>query len=67
MDARCHDRCKPGATLTAQWRALLARLLPARMAPQLDAGLADYLLLMGLVLKNLVVEEAGGYRRTHHG
>ncbi len=24
-------------------------------------------LLMGLVLKNLVVEEAGGYRRTHHG
>jgi DNA processing protein len=24
-------------------------------------------LLMGLVLKNLVVEEAGGYRRIHHG
>lgn len=24
-------------------------------------------LLMGLVLKNLVVEEAGGYRRTFHG
>jgi len=24
-------------------------------------------LLMGLVLKNLIVEEAGGYRRTFHG
>ncbi|MBZ8139498.1 hybrid sensor histidine kinase/response regulator [Rubrivivax gelatinosus] len=49
LDARCHDLCKPQAKLMAQWRALLARLLPARMAPQLDAGLADYLLLMGIV------------------
>ena len=24
-------------------------------------------LLMGLVLKNLIVEDAGGYRRIHHG
>ncbi|MBK1687266.1 hybrid sensor histidine kinase/response regulator [Rubrivivax gelatinosus] len=55
LDARCHDLCKPQAKLMAQWRALLARLLPARMAPQLDAGLADYLLLMGLVTPALAL------------
>ncbi|EGJ10218.1 hybrid sensor histidine kinase/response regulator [Rubrivivax benzoatilyticus] len=55
LDARCHDLCKPRAKLFAQWRALLSRLLPARMAPQLDAGLADYLLLMGLVTPALAL------------
>ena len=49
LDARCDDQCKPDARLSAQWAALLRRLLPARMAPQLDAGLAHYLLLLGLV------------------
>ncbi|MFN7727270.1 MAG: ATP-binding protein, partial [Rubrivivax sp.] len=49
LDARCGDQCKPQATLGAQWRVLLQRLLPARMAPQLEAGLADYLLLMAAI------------------
>jgi signal transduction histidine kinase/CheY-like chemotaxis protein/purine-cytosine permease-like protein len=46
LDARCHDHCKPHARLTAQWNGLLARLLPARLRPYLDAGLGHYLLLM---------------------
>ncbi|MBL8332112.1 MAG: response regulator, partial [Rubrivivax sp.] len=55
LDARCDDRCKPHARLSAQWTAALRRLLPARMAPQLDAGLAQYLLLMGLVAPGLAL------------
>jgi len=55
LEARCNDLCKPDARLAAQWRALLRRLLPQRMAPQLDAGLADFLLLMALVLPALAL------------
>ncbi|MDR2113207.1 MAG: response regulator [Candidatus Accumulibacter sp.] len=51
LDARCEDACKPGASLAGQWRALSKRLLPARAARYLDAGLAQYLLLLlGIVL-----------------
>jgi signal transduction histidine kinase/ActR/RegA family two-component response regulator len=46
LDARCDDLCKPDARLSAQWLALLRRLLPRRMAPHLERGLAHYLLLM---------------------
>ena len=46
LDARCHDLCKPGANLSAQWRRLLERLLPASVRPYLDTGLLNYLLLM---------------------
>ncbi|HSW09074.1 ATP-binding protein [Aquabacterium sp.] len=46
LDARCDDLCKPDARLSAQWLALLRRVLPVRMAPQLEGGLAHYLLLM---------------------
>ena len=46
LDARCEDLCKPQARLSAQWLRLLQRVLPARMAPQLERGLAAYLLLM---------------------
>ena len=46
LDARCDDLCKPSARLSAQWLAVLQRLLPARMAPYLESGLAHYLLLM---------------------
>jgi signal transduction histidine kinase/CheY-like chemotaxis protein/purine-cytosine permease-like protein len=50
LDARCHDLCKPHATLAAQWAALLQRLLPAGARPVLSHGLGHYLLLMcGLV------------------
>jgi signal transduction histidine kinase/CheY-like chemotaxis protein len=50
LDARCDDLCKPDARLSAQWTAALRRVLPRRMWPQLDAGLAQYLLLMGLLV-----------------
>jgi signal transduction histidine kinase/purine-cytosine permease-like protein len=46
LDARCDDLCKPDARLSAQWLALLQRLLPRNMAPQLERGLAHYVLLM---------------------
>ncbi len=46
LDARCDDLCKPDARLSAQWLALLQRLLPRNMAAQLERGLAHYLLLM---------------------
>jgi len=55
LDARCDDLCKPHARISAQWSAALRRLLPARMAPQLDAGLASYLLLMGAVVPVLAL------------
>jgi signal transduction histidine kinase/purine-cytosine permease-like protein/ActR/RegA family two-component response regulator len=46
LDARCHDLCKPKASLGEQWAGLLERLLPASARPYLDAGLGHYLLLM---------------------
>jgi len=46
LDARCHDLCKPQASLTAQWNAVLRRLLPAAALPYLETGLGHYLLLM---------------------
>ncbi|MCU0969877.1 MAG: ATP-binding protein, partial [Rubrivivax sp.] len=62
LDARCNDLCKPDARLSAQWLALLRRLLPSRMAPQLEAGLADYLLMMALVTPALALLAAVGHR-----
>jgi hypothetical protein len=40
LDARCHDLCKPSASLTAQWNALLRRLLPASPCPTWKPGWA---------------------------
>ena len=64
LDARCDDLCKPDARLSAQWAGLLRRLLPQRMWPQLDAGLANYLLLMGLVTPALALLLGVAYRQT---
>jgi len=58
LDARCEDLCKPEARASAQVQALLRRLLPRRAWPLLDAGLARYLGLMGVVLPLL---GAGGW------
>jgi signal transduction histidine kinase/DNA-binding NarL/FixJ family response regulator len=55
LDARCDDLCKPQARLSAQWLRLLQRLLPARMAPQLQGGLSAYLLLMCGVVPGLAL------------
>ena len=46
LDARCHDVCKPQARLQDQWVEILSRWLPRSARPYLDAGLAQYLLLM---------------------
>ena len=46
LDARCHDLCKPQASLGAQWNAVLRRILPKAALPYLDTGLGHYLLLM---------------------
>lgn len=46
LDARCHDQCKPQANLSAQWHAVLRRILPRVAQPYLDTGLGHYLLLM---------------------
>ncbi len=64
LDARCDDLCKPDARLSAQWTAALRRLLPRRMRPQLDAGLAQYLLLMGLLAPGLALLLALVYSQT---
>ncbi|MBN2345493.1 MAG: DNA-processing protein DprA [Candidatus Aminicenantes bacterium] len=38
------------------------------LVEKLELSIAEIIsLMMGLVLKNLVIEEAGGYRRIHHG
>ncbi|MCA0242392.1 MAG: response regulator [Proteobacteria bacterium] len=64
LDARCDDRCKPEARLSAQWTAALRRLLPRRLWPLLDAGLAHYLLLMGLIAPALALLLAVIHRQT---
>jgi signal transduction histidine kinase/purine-cytosine permease-like protein/ActR/RegA family two-component response regulator len=50
LDARCHDLCKPAAARAGeQVTAVLRRLVPRRWWPQLDTGLARYVLLMAVV------------------
>ncbi len=49
LDARCGDLCKPQARLSAQWSALLRRLLPRASWPYFDTGLGHYLLLMMVI------------------
>ncbi len=49
LDARCNDLCRPDARLTAQWTALIRRLLPRVVSPYLERGLAHYLLLMAAI------------------
>ncbi|MFT3717603.1 MAG: ATP-binding protein [Pseudorhodoferax sp.] len=53
LDARCGDLCKPQAALAWQWSAALRWLLPRRIWPYLDTGLAHFLLLMLAVVPAL--------------
>ena len=55
LDARCHDLCKPSASLSAQWLALLHRVLPRAAQPYIDTGLAHYLLLMAGIVPLLAL------------
>jgi signal transduction histidine kinase/CheY-like chemotaxis protein/purine-cytosine permease-like protein len=67
LDARCGDLCKPHARLSVQWSAALRHVLPRRMWPYLDAGLAHYALLM-LVLAPLLAAVLGLlYRQETQG
>ncbi|MFN9506628.1 MAG: ATP-binding protein [Rubrivivax sp.] len=54
LDARCHDLCKPAeARGREQLNRLLQRLTPRAWWPQLDTGLARYLLLMAVLAPSL--------------
>ncbi|SFM87495.1 ATP-binding protein [Variovorax sp. OV329] len=50
LDARCGDLCKPSASLSAQWGAVLRWLLPKKSWRYLDTGLGHFLLLMMVVV-----------------
>ena len=64
LDARCNDQCKPQARLSQQWLTLLKAALPRRLWPSLDAGLAHYLMLMGLLAPALALLLGGIFVQT---
>ncbi|HQN13112.1 MAG TPA: ATP-binding protein [Quisquiliibacterium sp.] len=47
LDARCGDRCKPGARMHEQIAPLLARLLPGQTTPTMVRRIGLYLLVLG--------------------
>ena len=49
LDARCHDRCKPGSRLQDQIGAALRRILPAPATPLFHSRLAHYLTVLAVV------------------
>lgn len=53
LDARCHDTCKPHATLASQWQQLAQKLLPESLSGNLHSGIGHYLLLMFLTISVL--------------
>ncbi|TNF59942.1 MAG: response regulator [Burkholderiales bacterium] len=67
LDARCGDLCKPHARLSVQWAAALRRLMPRRMWPYLEAGLAHYLLIMLVLAPVLAAVLALLYRQQVQG
>jgi signal transduction histidine kinase/CheY-like chemotaxis protein/purine-cytosine permease-like protein len=67
LDARCGDLCKPDARLSEQWQSVLRWILPRRVWPFLDAGLAHYLLLMGVMAPVLAAVLALLYRQQAAG
>ncbi|HAY09023.1 MAG TPA: hybrid sensor histidine kinase/response regulator, partial [Thauera sp.] len=67
LDARCGDLCKPHARLSVQWSAVLRRVMPRRMWPYLDAGLAHYILLMAVMAPLLAALLGLLYRQEVRG
>lgn len=55
LDARCHDLCKPGASLTDQLAASLRKLLPGSLPARLNTRLGHYLMLVILMAAALAV------------
>ncbi|MFP8778799.1 ATP-binding protein [Hydrogenophaga sp. RWCD_12] len=67
LDARCGDLCKPHGRLSVQWQAALRQVLPQRVWPYLEAGLAHYLLLMLVVAPVLAAVLGLLYRQQVEG
>jgi signal transduction histidine kinase/purine-cytosine permease-like protein/DNA-binding NarL/FixJ family response regulator len=67
LDARCGDLCKPHARLSEQWQGALRTVLPRRMWPYLEAGLAHYLLIMGVIAPVLAAVLGLLYRQQVQG
>ena len=67
LDARCGDLCKPHARLQVQWQSALRAVLPQRVWPYLEAGLAHYLLIMGVMAPLLAAVLALLYRQQAQG
>ena len=67
LDARCGDLCKPQARLSVQWQSALRTVLPQRVWPYLEAGLAHYLLLMLVIAPVLAAVLGLLYRQQVEG
>jgi signal transduction histidine kinase/purine-cytosine permease-like protein len=67
LDARCGDLCKPHARLSVQWQSALRTVLPQRVWPYLEAGLAHYLLLMLVIAPVLAAVLGLLYRQQVEG
>ncbi len=67
LDARCGDLCKPHARLSVQWQSALRTLLPQRIWPYLEAGLAHFLLLMLVIAPVLAAVLGLLYRQQVQG
>lgn len=50
LDARCHDLCRPNTRLSAQWLAMLHKLLPKKLWRYADSGWGNFFLLFSLML-----------------
>ncbi len=71
LDVRCHDQCKPGASLADQALATLRWLLPQPVSTRLNTRLGHYLLvvlavavslaaILGLVYSHQLAQIGGG-------
>lgn len=74
LDARCHDVCKPGASIAEQFGALLRRILPVAVSGRVNTRLGHYLLLMlltssvlGVALSLIYLQEAADLAHTAAG
>lgn len=55
LDARCHDLCRPHTRMSAQWVALLRKLIHRRFWHYLDRGWSSFFLLFPLMAGFLVI------------
>jgi signal transduction histidine kinase/CheY-like chemotaxis protein len=72
LDARCHDLCRPGASLTDQYLIAVRRLLPAKLSARINTRLGYYTLVMGSaaallggILSLFYLQQSGANLDTH--